>query len=226
MIVRINHFDPATAVGEAGWASAGMLGPLPLSPGLNSFELLILETDELGRPLPVSFRQSQYRRIIPHALAALAEPGEQAVIRLDGPLADGELFGAFRWLTDPDGRGRFALSGARKLDDDAMDSIGSLRVCPSPARLGGLIADPDLGLERSVRLRAFTLPEVFVPTLLEIDATEDSRWDLILRSVSVMVGTTYDLQSLHIYSRRLQAGEIRTRIMQRLLAAMEVPASV
>src|SRR3954452_723741 len=125
MIVRINQLDAARADLDSGWPSAGLLGAVrpgapPRAsaaelPPVRAFELLILGQDEQNRPLTETFRQGQLRQMIPPALGALREPGEEVVVRLDGPVADGELLAAFRWLTDPDGRGRFAVSGMRKL---------------------------------------------------------------------------------------------------------------
>ena len=66
----------------------------------HAFEVLILESDERQRQLAPAFRQSQLRRLLPEILAALAEPGEQIVARLDGPMAAGELVGAMSiWAT-------------------------------------------------------------------------------------------------------------------------------
>src|SRR5687768_1174729 len=102
MIVRINQFDAPRPDAEAGWPTAGRMGPLgaPWPAGIRAFELLILEQDEQKRPLPEAFRQQQMRQLIPQAVAALREPGEAIVVRLDGPLAERELLPAYRYLTD------------------------------------------------------------------------------------------------------------------------------
>ena len=94
MIVRINQFEAARPEAEAGWPADGRLGP----------------------PLSESFRQVQMRQIIPHAVAALREPGEDAVVRLDGPIADRELLPAYRYLAGEHGEIRYSLSEAQKLD--------------------------------------------------------------------------------------------------------------
>src|SRR5438128_305848 len=118
MIVRINQFDAPRPEAEAGWPADGRLGPLlaPWPAGTKAFEILILEQDENRRPLSESFRQVQMRQIIPQAVAALREPGEEAVVRLDGPLAERELLPAFRYLAGEHGECRFSLSAAQKLD--------------------------------------------------------------------------------------------------------------
>src|SRR6476660_9953034 len=124
MIVRINQLDVARADQEAGWPGAGPQGPLGPSGGapaaaaeMRTFELLILGHDEQNRPVSDAFRQAQLRQMVPHALIALREGDEEIVVRLDGPLAEGELLAGFRWLTEADGRGRFAVSAAQKRED-------------------------------------------------------------------------------------------------------------
>jgi hypothetical protein len=233
MIVRINQLDAARVEQDAGWPAVGPLGPLggvpsaSPSPGeLRSFELLILGHDEQNRPVPDVFRQAQLRQIIPHALIALREGEEEIVVRLDGPLAEGELLSGFRWLTEADGRGRFAVSGAQKLEDTPTEVIGGIRLQPSPGRLAGLCADGGLGLERSVRLRAFCVPGALVNTALEIADPDDARWGDVLDGAGVTLGTTRGLRSLHIQSRRLDAPALKSRIMRRLIALASPGATV
>src|SRR5687768_2930548 len=110
MIVRINQFDVPRAEVEAGWASDGAMGPIAYEwPGdARAYEILILERDERNQPLDDSFRQSQIRQLIPQAVAALRDPGEEVVVRLDGPFTAAELMPALRHVTGPDGDGRFA----------------------------------------------------------------------------------------------------------------------
>src|SRR5271163_3905058 len=110
MIVRINQVEASQVERESGWLSGGLMGPLlggVWPADMRAFELLILGQDEQQRPLSETFRQTQLRHIIPEASAALREKSEESIVRLDGPLADGELLAAFRRLTDPSGIGRY-----------------------------------------------------------------------------------------------------------------------
>jgi hypothetical protein len=233
MIVRINQLDAARAEQDAGWPGVGPLGPLkgvpsasPAPAELRTFELLILGHDEQNRPLPDVFRQAQLRQIIPQALIALREGDEEIVVRLDGPLAEGELLAGYRWLTEADGRGRFAVSAAQKREDAPAEVIGGIRLQPSPGRLAGMCADGGLGLGRSVRLRAFCVPGPLVNTMLEISEPDDARWGEVLERAGVTVGTTRGLRSLHIQSRRFDAAAVKSRIMRRLIALATPGATV
>src|SRR5687767_5957320 len=109
MIVRINQLEVGRVEQEAGWASGGVLGPVRYDwpADARSYEVLILDRDEQSRPLAEKFRQGQMRQLIPQAVAALREPGEEVVVRLDGLFAEGELLPALSHLTAPDGQGRF-----------------------------------------------------------------------------------------------------------------------
>jgi hypothetical protein len=214
----------ATALEEGPSAEMGS-PPAPAGvPGVRVFELLILEQDEQGRPLSETFRRAQLRQMLPQAIAALREPGEEVVLRLDGPLADGELLAAFRWLTDPDGRGRFAFSAAAKPDDAPQEVPCAVRVHPSPQLLTSLCGDMALGLERSVRLRAVCVPADGVKAVLEIDAADDVRWEVALARASFVLGSTRGLRSLQIATPRFDAAGVKSRVMRRLMSAAAGPA--
>ncbi len=221
MIVRINQIDATRAEQEAGWASQGMLGPLRYDwpQETRAFEVIILEQDERHEALNESFRQSQLRLMVPQAIAALREPGEEIVMRLDGPIADGELLGAFRHLTETDQTGRFFISEVQKLEPAPLEVIGSVRIQSSPQGCSRICLDPDVGLERAVRLRAFSLTEEWVPRLMEIESADDDRWAEVLPHVGFVVGTSRGLHALQIVSRRLTPPELKSRLLQRLLAA-------
>src|SRR5688572_4568282 len=137
MIVRINQFEVGRVEQEAGWASGGMMGPVRYEwpTDARSYEVLILEQDEQRRPPGEKFRQGQMRQLIPQAVAALREAGEEVVVRLDGPFAKNELLPALSHLTDDDGRGRFTVTEVQKLDPQPLEMIASVRLQPPPARL-------------------------------------------------------------------------------------------
>jgi hypothetical protein len=93
-----------------------------------------------------------------------------------------------------------------------------MRIHATGPRLGALCTDLAVGLERSVRLRAFCVPEPLVNLLLELSDPEDERWDEVLDRAGLILGTTRGLRSLQIYTRRLDAAAVKSRIMQRLMA--------
>jgi hypothetical protein len=233
MIVRINQLDAAQVERDSGWLSGGLMGPLGAAAGgaagapgapspwpsdLRAFELLILGQDEQQRPLTETFRQTQLRHIIPEASAALREPGEEIVVRLDGPLSEGELVPAFRRLTDAAGFGRFAFSPAQKLQLAPQTVVGSVRLVPTYKSFVGLCADSTLGLERSVRLRAIAVPESLTNAVLETGPADDPRWAEVLPKAGFLIGPSRGLRSLQILTRRLDAATVKSRIMQRLLS--------
>ena len=221
MIVRINQLDAPRLDAEAGWPTSGRLGPLGARwpAGVRAFEVLILEQDEQQRPLAEAFRQQQMRQLIPQAVAALREPGDAVVLRLDGVLADRELLPAYRQLTDATGNGRFAVSGAAKLGAGPEEVTAGVRLEPGDASLAMLCADPALGLERSVRLRAFGVPDDLVGAVLEIDRSDDERWADVLSRAAFVIGTASRLRSLHVHTARFDAAAVKDRLMKRLIDA-------
>jgi len=219
MIVRINQLDLSRAEEEVGWADQGMLGPIryALHPETHIYEVLILDRDEAKRSVDESFRHEQLRQLIPEILSGLQAPGEEIVVRLDGPLIDGELLAAMRHLTDSQGRGRYAFSPLRKLEPGPEEEIGSIRLQASAAMVAALCADPALGLQRSVRLRAFAVPESMVNPLLDVDTTDDERWGEIMSQCGFLLSTTHGLRSLHVRSRRLDPSAMKSRLIQQLM---------
>jgi len=149
---------------------------------------------------------------------ALAEPGHVGVLRLDGPLGDNELLPAWRYLTEPDGRGRYAFAATAKLDDLPADVSTSVRILTSWQQLMAICSDPSLGLERSVRARLFFTNEVFASDLLEASETDDPRWEQILAECTLMIGTTSGLRSLQIVTRGLDLPQVKSKVMNRLIA--------
>lgn len=227
MIVRINQFDAPRPEAEAGWPAEGRRGPLlaPWPQGTRAFEVLILEQDETRRALPETFRQQQLRQLIPQAIAALREPGEETVVRLDGVLAERELLPAYRHLTDGEGNGRFAVSGADKFDAAPRETLTSVRIHMNSDGLQRLCADTALGLERSVRLRAFIVPEAMVNALIDIDAPEDERWADMLTKSGFVLSTVQGMRALHVLTARFDATAVKGRLMQRLMSLAQQPAA-
>jgi hypothetical protein len=219
MIVRINQFDAPRPEAEAGWPAEGRLGPLmaPWPEGTRGFEILILEKDEASRPLSDGFRQQQLRQLAPQAVAALREPGEEIVVRLDGRFAERELLGAYAHLTDEQGLGHFAVSTAAKLNPAAGEPLASVRVQPtSPEALQRLCSDPAVGLERSVRMRVFSVPAELVEPMLDTDSPDDERWPELLGKAGFVLGTVKGLLALHVFTNRFDAPTLKARLMNRL----------
>jgi hypothetical protein len=221
MIVRINELDIARAEAAAEWGACPRRGPLSYvwPRWAHAYEVLVLDRDEQNRVLPATFRQNQVRHLIPETIAALREEEEEIVLRLDGALVPGELLHALSVVTAANWGGRFALSDAARYGSGAEPVMASLRVQTVMAALPTLCLDPDLALDRSVRLRAFGLPEQQVTSLLAIGAAEDERWKDVLPHVGFMVGTSRGLRSLFVITPRLDATTFKTRLTHRLLAA-------
>jgi hypothetical protein len=219
MIVRINQFDVIQAERVAGWGGRGPWGAVEYHwpDDALAFEVLILDRDEKAKPLPKSFRQTQLRQLVPEVLAALIDPGEEVVVRLDGALSAGELLGVTRYLTDSEGRGRFAISAAQKFDDGPSDPAGSVRLKPPAGLIAPLCADTQIGLERDVRLRAFSVPEPLVNPLLDTADLDDERWDEILPQAGFALSTVKEMKSLVVVTRRFTAADARERLMTRLV---------
>jgi hypothetical protein len=218
MIVRINQFDPANAEPYTGWEPDEVRGPIAYEwPGdTHAFELLILETDENNQKLVPTFRQGQLRQLMPDVIAALRDPAEEIVVRLDGPVAPHELPGALAHLADPRGHGRFAISAVQKFDPAAPWPMTSVRMHVPMSRLAALCTDPELGLNRNVRMRAFSVREALVNPLLDIDDLDDERWREILPQVGFVLGTVRTLQAIHILTRKYTPQDTRSKLMSRL----------
>ena len=116
------------------------------------------------------------------------------------------------------------MSEVQKLEEQPHDVPASVRVGPSEHTLAALCSDSELGLERSVRLRAFCVPQRLVNPLLDAGATDDARWEEILGQAGFVLGTVRFLRALHLITRRFDAAEVKTRLMHRLLEAAQRPA--
>jgi hypothetical protein len=224
MIVRINQLDAAHAADDdASWSEL-RTGALRWPGDVLSFEVLVLDRDEQSRPLPEAFRQSQLRRLIPEVVEALREADQEIVVRLEGPLAGGELMPAVRHLAEHGEGSRFIIPRLEKLNPAGPSPDACVRVQPGPAWLGRLCADPDFGLSRSVRLTAFAVPQPLVDPLMDVDHPDDERWPDILSGTGFVVGNARDLRSLRIVSARLDVDAVKKRVLRRLMAAATTPA--
>ena len=222
MIVRINQLPVAQAEAEAWPGGGGSLrGAIayPWLPDTRAFEVLVLDRDEQQRPLAEAFRRAQVRQLIPQVVAAMRERGEEVVVRLDGPVSPRELLPALCHLTDAAGNGRFMVSELAKLDPKPQEMMASVRLQPSDAALAALCADEELGLERSVRLRLFGVPEPLVNSLIDIHFVGDGRWPEVLDGAGFVINVSRDLRGLYVLTRRLEAAEFKARLMKRLVAA-------
>lgn len=219
MIVRINQFNLSDAESLAGWDSSGLRGPIDYAWPEDTYalEVLILEQDEHNQPLARGFRQEQVRQLIPQVLSAMKEPEERIIVRLDGPLERDELLGSFEYLTDSAGEGRFAISSAEKLQHESVITLGSIRLQLSTQRLTSLCADPNVGLDRQVRLRAFAVPSELVNPLLDTSDLSDERWREILPQAGFVLSTMRPLESLYLLTRHLTPADARNRLMEKLL---------
>jgi hypothetical protein len=210
VIVRINQIDPQQFEGDSpssAWPSDGPTGRIHIQWTPRAYEVLIAD----------SFRQQQLRRMIPLAAAALAERGQVLVLRLDGPASPGELLPAIAHLASAGPDARFACSEFHKLHPLGPAAPASLRIAASAGFTGMICSDENIGLSRSVRLRAMSVPPDLVAPLLDVAATDDERWQEILPHSPFLLSTTPQLRSLRILSSSLEPAEIKSRITRQLL---------
>ncbi len=216
MIVRINQFDVYHAEQHSGWPASGRQGAVVIRwpEDTHAFEVLILDRDEQRQPLERSYRQSQIRQLIPQVAEALLEPDETLIVRLDGQVSAGEMLPAFAALS---GNTRFGIAETTRFDTrPEVNGIVSVRMTITTATLADLCHHPQFGLDRSVRLRLFSVPDNLVNPLLDINETDDERWEEILPQAGFTLSTTRLIESLHLFSRRYGAEVIRKRLMDQL----------
>ncbi len=220
MIVRINQIDIAAAESAGKWEVAGPRGGIDYawSPRTFAYQLLVLDHDERSQPLSISLRQKQIRQLIPQVIEALTEPGTRTCIRLDGPIAAGQLLPAFSYLADPATCERFTIAAAQKLDPGTEPVLSSIQMLPTADLLTILCHDAQLGFESGVRLRAFCLPEELVNPLLDTIDADDERWREILPAASFVISTARDFLSAIVCTPIFDAAEIKERIMKKLSA--------
>jgi hypothetical protein len=219
MVVRINQLGVSPSPDAAGWPAHELAGPIKYTwpQDIQLYEVLILEQDEDRRLLGEDFRRQQLRTLIPAAVDALRDPEERLVVRLDGILAARELAPALSHVIDSPDPVRYAISDVRRLDEDTPAAVASVRVCPTAQILATLCSEDGLGLERTVRLRAFSAPQTLVNPLLDIDSTQDERWREILPQCGFILTTSLGLRSVQILTRRHDATAVKALLTQRLL---------
>jgi hypothetical protein len=225
MVVRINKLELTQPAIAEGWPQNEHTGPIRYHwpAGTNLFEVMILEQDESRRPLNGTFRQQQLRKLIPAAVEAVREMSDHIVVRLDGQMAKGELLPAVSRLAAGDELFRYAMSPVRRIDPHAGRVNAGIRALMTGRQLTALCGDHSLGLERSVRLRLFAVPEDLVGPLLDVDTVEDERWAEILPRTGFLLTTTPALTSLQILTPRLDANQIKSRLTQRLMRPVPRP---
>lgn len=220
MIVRINPIDITRAEHESGWPVEPFVGGLAAAwpPAVRAYELTIPPQDEKGRPLTDEFRRQQMRQMIPQAAIALRGLEDVPVLRFDGRMAGRELFPAWRHLPADDDAGRFAYSAAGKLEESAVHPAASVRLSGDLRRISAAVNDAAIGMERTVRCRLFFAPPSAAASLIDVSDTGDARWPGLLAESKLMIGTTSGLRSLHLFSAEHDLTQVRTKVMQRLIA--------
>ncbi|QOV88613.1 hypothetical protein [Humisphaera borealis] len=228
MIVRINQIDISRIDADGGWPAETYAGAIQGNwpADARAFELQILSQDEKQQPLTDDFRQQQLRQMIPQAAIALTTGDRPAgsaseapiVLRLDGKIAAEELLPVWGMLTEPDGSGQYGFGPTVKIAAEPTDAWGSVRIVPSWKRLASACADTSIGLESSVRLRLMAIPTLFVPELVDVSSIDDPRWEHLLSECQFYLGTTPGLTALQLVVRRMEAAQVKSRVMQRLIA--------
>jgi uncharacterized membrane protein YgcG len=218
MIVRIQQFQVIDAERFAAWPPQGETAPIraPFPPRTNAFELSVLEKDEQGRGVPMEKRRDHLRTLVSPLADALKEAAESAtVLRLDGRLSPRELPAAFKYLTDAEGFGRFAFSSAEKLEPGPAPVSGSIRIEAGGPALAAICGDPQLGIDRNVRMRLFCVPAELVNPLLDTADADDERWPDIFAAAHFLIQNTHGLDALHVITRMV-ADEVSNRISGQL----------
>ena len=85
-----------------------------------------------------------------------------------------------------------------------------------PARLTALCADPRVGLERSVRLRALAVTPNTVPQVLDTIDPDDERWPDIFSKAGFLLSTAAGMRAIQIITSHWSPEQIKSRLAQRL----------
>lgn len=217
MIVRINQIDPAQADATSGWPvpdGSGFAWPA----GTRAMDLFILSEDENRQPLSDAFRRQQFRQMLPQIAIALRDVGESPVLRLHGPIGDGDLLAGWQHLTDADGRGRYAFSAAARTGVSDLPATATLALAPSWKCLSAACADSRLGIDRAVQSLLLLGPDEQVPGFLTGVTAPKPDWAALLGHWPVAVRPTRGLRSVQLFTRHLDMPQVKQRIMQRLMA--------
>lgn len=200
MIVRLHQIDPADAEALTFWNTTDLRGPIPYHWPIecHGYQVTALDIDEKHQPVPDPVRRRRLRQLLPTMLNGLAAPGYQTVLRFDGPLIDGEMLAVFRYLADNTHVERYCISPVQQFNGRA--AVASVRVLPTDRTMASLCNDVQIGIEKSVRLRAFCVPELLVNPLLDTSDLDDERWRDLLGEARYVISTARGLLSAVIWT--------------------------
>jgi hypothetical protein len=221
MILRINELRARDVETRGNWAPGTPQGPLAADfpAGARAFEVYIKPTDEHEKPMDAARRRTQLRRLLADCADALKGEGEELVVRLDGPLAAGEMAEALRHVGAGGGERRFAIAAARKFEVGPPAATGSMRLHVDHAQLAALLADPSVGVDKSVRLRVFSIAGELVNPLIDADDLDDERWPELLAGAGLVVTTSKGMESILLVSDRYDLAAVKGRLATKLMAS-------
>ena len=211
MIVRLQQIDPSDGEALAYWDTVDSRGPIRYTwpAGGYAYQITALDRDEQQQPVAESLRRRRLRQLLPTLIAGLSDDDTRTVLRFDGPLIDGELLAAYRHLGDGSAVERYCVSGVQQFDSAASPPVASLRVLPTNRHVQLMCNDPQLGLEKNVRLRAFCLPKHLINPLLDAAELDDERWRDLLPETRYVLSTARGLLSLVLWSPTLPPEQMK-----------------
>jgi hypothetical protein len=89
--------------------------------------------------------------------------------------------------------------------------MGSVRIEMPFERLMALCADPGVNLDRSVRLRAFAVPEDLVNMLLECSEPGDECWRVVLPRTTFVLQPVGGMDSIQVITGRYGSEDFSRR---------------
>ena len=202
MIVRLQQIDPSDAEALAFWETTDARGPIQFSWPADwyAYQITALDRDEQQQPVPESLRRRRLRQLMPNIIAGLGTSECRTVLRFDGPLIDGELAAAYRSLGDSAAIERYSLSAVEQFDPRKSPAIASMRLLPTVRHVQSMCNEAQIGLEKSVRLRAFCVLEKLVDPLLDTSDLDDERWRELLPTMRYVLSTVKGLLSLVVWT--------------------------